>query len=78
MKTYVKKVSHTILIGLIILLIITVIYLVIPKYQIQSVRVDDNYVLITKINTLTGDIDTNYERYSPQKSGESTKLKFRF
>jgi len=61
MKTYVKKVSHTILIGLIILLIITVIYLVIPKYQIQSVRVDDDTVLITKINTLTGQTDTIYK-----------------
>ena len=52
MKTYVKKVSHTILIGLIILLIITVIYLVIPKYQIQS-----GY----KINTITGQVSEIYK-----------------
>jgi len=63
MKTYVKKVSHTILIGLIILLIITVIYLVIPKYQIQS-----GY----KINTITGQVS---EIYKSSKSSVFNKYK---
>ena len=78
MKTYIKRVSKTLLFGLIIISILVLIYLVIPKYQIHSVKVDDDYVLIIKLNTLTGEHITNYERYSPRKSGESTKLKFTF
>ena len=65
MKTYMRKVGKTLLFGLVILAIAVVIYMVVPKYQIQSVRVDDDYVLITKINTLTGKIDINYKRYTP-------------
>ena len=76
MKAYAKKVGKTLLLGLIILAIAGVIYLIVPKYQIQSVRVDDDYVVITKVNTITGDINTNYERYTPRKVGE--KLKFTF
>lgn len=55
----IKKISKTLLFGLIILLILIVIYLVIPKYQIQSVRVDENTVVVTRINTITGQV--NYE-----------------
>lgn len=40
MKTYLKKVSHTLLLGLTILLILTVIYLVypirFPRHQVQN------------------------------------------
>lgn len=78
MKTYIKKVSKTLLFGFVILAIALLVYLVYPKYQIHSVRVDNDYVLIIKMNTLTGEHITNYERYSPRKSGESTKLKFTF
>jgi len=60
-----RKVGKTLLFGLVILAIAVVVYMVVPKYQIQSVRVDDDYVLITKINTLTGKIDINYKRYTP-------------
>jgi len=55
MKTYIKKVSKILLFGLIIIAILVLIYLVIPKYQVHSVRVDDT-VVVTKINTITGDI----------------------
>jgi len=71
MKTYMRKVGKTLLFGLVILAIAVVVYMVVPKYQIQSVRVDDDYVLITKVNTLTGETNSWYERYTP---GE----KFRF
>jgi len=54
MNGYVKKVGHTLLLGLAILAIAAVVYLVYPKYQINTVRINDNQVLITKINTLTG------------------------
>ena len=70
-------IKKILLIGLIIA-VLGLIYAVIPKYQIQTVRVDDDYVIITKINTLTGDVDTDYKRYSPFKTGESRKLKFTF
>lgn len=73
MKTYVKKVSKTLLISLAILLILSAIYLVIPKYQIHSVRVDEDYVLVTKINTLTGEISNKLERYTP--SPKISKIK---
>jgi len=56
MKAYMRKVGKTLLFGLAILVIGLLIYLVVPKYQIHSVRVDDDYVVITKINTITGDI----------------------
>jgi len=78
MKTYIRKVGKTLLFGLVILAIAVVVYMVVPKYQIQSVRVDEDYVLITKVNTLTGKIDINYKRYTPLKTGESRKLKFTF
>lgn len=54
MNAYIKKVSKTLLFGLAILVICLLIYMFYPKYQINTVRVDDNQVLITKINTLTG------------------------
>ena len=73
-----RKVGKTLLFGLVILAVAAVIYMVVPKYQIQSVRVDDDYVVITKVNTLTGKVDINYERYTPLKTGESRKLKFTF
>ncbi|MCJ7790538.1 MAG: hypothetical protein MUP69_10275 [Candidatus Atribacteria bacterium] len=55
MKTYLKKVSHTLLLGLGILLIITVIYLVYPKYQIIS-----NSGSIYKVNKITGQVTSVY------------------
>jgi len=56
MKAYINKVGKTLLLGLIILVVAGIIYLVVPKYQIQSVRVDDDTVVVVRINTLTGEI----------------------
>ena len=61
MKTYIKKVSKTLLFGLIIISILGLIYLAIPKYQIHSVRIDDERIAITRINTLTGKIDIKFK-----------------
>lgn len=74
MKTYIKKVSKTLLFALIIIAILDLVYLVIPKYQIHSVRVDDDYVLITKVNTITGEISNEYKKYKLFKL--KTKLTF--
>lgn len=85
MKNFIKKVSKTLLFGLIIIAILGIIYLAIPKYQtipkyqIHTIKVDygivDVYdrVLIIKLNTITGETDTWYEQYNPSK-----KLKFIF
>jgi len=59
MKSYAKKVFRTLLLGLAILVIALLVYLVYPKYQINTVRISDNWVLITRVNTLTGQITTN-------------------
>ena len=58
MKNYMRKVGKTLLFGLAILAIAGLVYLVVPKYQIQSVRVDDDTVVVTRINTITGEIST--------------------
>ena len=60
MKTYMNKVGKTLLLGLIILVVAGIIYMVVPKYQIQSVRVDDDTVVVTKVNTITGVVNTSY------------------
>lgn len=83
-----NKVKKTLLVGLIILAIASLIYIlpgaiysVIPKYQIYSVRVDDDIadfydrVLIIKLNILTGETDSWYEKYDPNPS---KKLRFNF
>jgi len=57
MKAYANKVGKTLLAGLIILVVAGLIYMVVPKYQIQSVRVDDDTVVVTRINTITGKVD---------------------
>jgi len=62
MNGYTKKVSRTLLFGLAILAICLLIYLVVPKYQIHSVRVDDDTVVVTRINTITGDTFTETKR----------------
>jgi len=59
MKAYMNKVGKTLLVGLIILIVAGIIYLVVPKYQIQSVRVDDDTVVVTRVNTITGEITIN-------------------
>ena len=74
MKTYMRKVGKTLLFGLVILAIAGLVYLVVPKYQIQSVRVDDDYVVITKVNTITGDTTVNYKRYTPYTGITKIKL----
>lgn len=83
-----NKAKKVFLAGLIILAIAGLIYVlpgaiysVIPKYQILTVRVDydvaDVYdrVLIIRLNTLTGETNSWYERYDPDPS---KKLKFVF
>ena len=59
MKTYIRKVGKTLLLGLVILAIAGIIYMVVPKYQIQSVRVDDDTVVVTKVNTITGEVTSD-------------------
>ena len=61
MKDYMRKVGKTLLFGLVILAIAVVIYMVVPKYQIQSVKIDDNYVVMTRINTITGKVNIDTE-----------------
>lgn len=62
-------IKKILLIGLIIA-VLGLIYVVIPKYQIQTVRVDENNILITKINTLTGELDTDWRSINVvQKKG---------
>ncbi len=56
------NIKKILLIGLIVIVVCGLIYVAIPKYQIQSVRVDDNKVIITRINTITGQIYTEIER----------------
>ena len=60
MKAYANKVGKTLLLGLIILVVAGIIYLIVPKYQIQSVRVSDDTVVVTKVNTITGAVNTSY------------------
>ena len=64
MKTYMRKVGKTLLFGLVILAVGLIIYMVVPKYQIHSVRVDDDTVVVTKVNTITGDMTTNSKKTS--------------
>ena len=56
------NIKKILLIGLIVITLVGLIYVAIPKYQIQSVRVSDNKVIITRINTITGQIYTEIER----------------
>ncbi|MBA7552393.1 hypothetical protein ES705_44954 [subsurface metagenome] len=49
-----NKILNILLIGLIVIVVVGLIYLAIPKYQINTVKINDNQILITKINTLTG------------------------
>ena len=55
-----NKILNILLIGLIIIAAVGLIYLAIPKYQIEMIRLDDETVMITKINTLTGKTQTYY------------------
>ncbi|MBA7545596.1 hypothetical protein ES705_37965 [subsurface metagenome] len=75
MKTNIKKVGKILLFGLIIIAILGLIYLAIPKYQIHTVRVDNEYVLITKINTLTGEITTIQKKYTLLKLRNPSNIK---
>jgi len=58
-----NKILNILLIGLIIIVVVGLIYLAIPKYQVNTVRINDNQILITKINTITG--QTNSWIYKP-------------
>ena len=82
-----NKAKKVFLAGLIILSIAGLIYLlpgviysVIPKYQIYTVKVDDDLtdlydrVLIIKLNTLTGETDTWYDQFDPNPSNRKFKF----
>jgi hypothetical protein len=62
-KNYIKKVSNTLLIGLVIILVLVVIYAVYPKYEIESVRVDDETIIVTRLNKITGEVNITSENY---------------
>jgi len=55
-----SKILNILLIGLFIIAVVGLIYLAIPKYQVDMIRLDDDSVMITKINTLTGKTETYY------------------
>jgi len=73
----IKKVGKVLLIGMVVLLIFTVVYMIIPKYQIHSVRVDGDTVVVTRINTITGQVNTSYKS-SGTYLDKYGKLKFTF
>ena len=58
-----KKVSNTLLVGLVIILVLIVIYAVYPKYEIESVRVDDETIIVTRLNKITGEVNITSENY---------------
>ena len=70
------NIKKILLIGLIIVVVCGLIYVAIPKYQIQSVRVDDNTVVVTRINTITGEITT--EKVFKSVFDKYGKLRFTF
>jgi len=55
MNGYIKKVSHTLILGIIIFLVCIIVYLVYPKYQIIS-----NSGTIWKLNKVTGQVTKEY------------------
>jgi len=58
----VKNFKDFLLIGLIIVAITGFMYLIMPKYQVHTVKLDEDYVAITKINTITGEVSTNFKK----------------
>ena len=56
----IMNIKKVLLTGLIIVVICGLVYMIIPKYQIHSVRVDDDTVVTTRINTITGQVNTKY------------------
>lgn len=55
MNGYVKKVSNTLILGIIIFLVCVIVYLAYPKYQIIS-----NSGNIWKLNKVTGQVTREY------------------
>jgi len=55
-----NKILNILLIGLIIIVVVGLFFLAIPKYQVEMIRLDDETVMITKINILTGKTETYY------------------
>ena len=55
MNGYVKKVSRTLIFGLVIFIVCIIIYLAYPKYQIIS-----NSGTIWKLNKVTGQVTKEY------------------
>jgi len=63
------KISKFLFKILLIGLALVVIYFLYPKYQINTVKIDDNQVLITRVNTLTGQITTQVDRFKIYHTG---------
>jgi hypothetical protein len=57
-----NKILNILLVGLTMIEVIGLFYLAIPKYRVQMIRLNDKYIMITKINTLTGETNTHRER----------------
>ena len=55
MNGYAKKVSNTLILGIIIFLVLVIVYLAYPKYQIIS-----NSGNIWKLNKVTGQVTREY------------------
>jgi ABC-type uncharacterized transport system permease subunit len=62
-----NKILYILLIGLIVIVLAGAIFLAIPKYQVEMVRLDNDTVMITKINTLTGKTETYYRESKKAK-----------
>jgi len=57
--------KKNLLIALIIIVVVLAVYAFYPKYQIQTVKLDNETVLITKTNVITGKTDTYYKTLKP-------------
>jgi len=71
------NIKKVLLIGLIVVVICGLVYMIVPKYQIHSVRVDGDTVVVTRINTITGQVNTSYKSSSIYLN-KYGKLKFTF
>ena len=60
MGGFIKKFFYKLVLALIIIAIAGLVYLIIPKYQIQAVRLEDGAVAVIRINTITGQVNTSY------------------
>ncbi|MBA7513370.1 hypothetical protein ES705_05385 [subsurface metagenome] len=76
MGAFIKKVFYALVLGLAIIAIAGLIYLIIPKYQIQAVRLEDDTVTVIKVNTITGQVSTSQKSEVWKIFDEHGRLKF--